>query len=180
VQEPEPFGLDLRVHRGDTGDVATRPAEAGDEAGLDRVYANAEDDWNRRGRCLRRKCRGSTHRDNDSHLTAYEIAYQHGQLIVVALGPAILDDHVAALDIAGFAQSFTDCRHHVSARPWRTTVEKPDHRHRLLLRARRERPRGRGTEQRDEIAAPQLGFLRLGPHFTTPLRREGCCASQQN
>src|SRR5262249_38078074 len=32
--------------------------------------------------------------------------------------------------------------------------EKPDHRHRRLLRARRERPRGRPAEQRDELAPP--------------------------
>ena len=33
-------------------------------------------------------------------------------------------------------------------------AEKPDHRHRLLLRARRERPRRRrAAEQRDELAA---------------------------
>src|SRR5262249_53386431 len=53
-------------------------------------------------------------------------------------------------DMAGFAQSFTDCRHHMSARPWRTAVEISDHRHCRLLRARRERPRPRATEQRDE------------------------------
>jgi hypothetical protein len=34
----------------------------------------------------------------------------------------IFDDHVAALDIAGFAQSFTDCRHHMGALP-REAVE---------------------------------------------------------
>src|SRR5262249_998325 len=147
--------LDLRVHGGDAGDIATRPVEAGDETGFDRVYATAEDDWNGRGPCLRRKCHGGSHRDNDSHLTAYEIGYQHRQSIVVALGPAIFDDHIAALEIAGFAQSFTDCCHHMSARPWRTTVEISDHRQCRLLRARRERPRGRrAAEQYDEVTSP--------------------------
>jgi hypothetical protein len=37
--------------------------------------------------------------------------------------------------------------------PW---VEESDHRHRLLLRSRRERPRDRAAEQRDEIAAGLL------------------------
>src|SRR5262249_8693128 len=36
----------------------------------------------------------------------------------------------------------------------RRASKKPDHRHRRLLRARRERPRGRATEQQNEIAAP--------------------------
>jgi len=31
-------------------------------------------------------------------------------------------------------------------------VEKPDHRHRGLLRARRKRPQRRAAEQRDEVA----------------------------
>src|SRR5262249_41480539 len=37
---------------------------------------------------------------------------------------------------------------------WRSTAQKPDHRHRGPLRARRERPRSRAAEQRDELAAP--------------------------
>jgi hypothetical protein len=37
------------------------------------------------------------------------------------------------------------------------TCQAPDHRHRRLLRARRERPDGRGAaDERDEIAAFQL------------------------
>jgi hypothetical protein len=32
-------------------------------------------------------------------------------------------------------------------------AEEPDHRHRLLQRSRRERPRRRAAEQRDELAA---------------------------
>ena len=35
-------------------------------------------------------------------------------------------------------------------------AEEPDHRHRRLLRARRERPRCRAAEQRDELAPLQL------------------------
>jgi len=37
------------------------------------------------------------------------------------------------------------------------SVNKPDHRHRRLLRARRERPRGcRAGEERNEVAPSQL------------------------
>jgi hypothetical protein len=42
----------------------------------------------------------------------------------------------------------------------RPAVEEPDHRHRRLLRPRRERPRGRAAEQRDELA-PVVGY-RIG------------------
>src|SRR5262249_35809170 len=39
------------------------------------------------------------------------------------------------------------------ARHRRTRIEIADHRHRRLLRARRERPRSRATDERDERAA---------------------------
>src|SRR5215471_3816299 len=45
-------------------------------------------------------------------------------------------------------------------------VEKPDHRHRRLLRPRRERPRSRAAEQRDERAA-----LYIRVHSTTSSAR---------
>src|SRR5262249_6045330 len=47
---------------------------------------------------------------------------------------------------------------HGGIRPWGPPIpplkrhKRPDHRHRRLLRARRERPRGRAAEQRDEVA----------------------------
>jgi hypothetical protein len=54
--------------------------------------------------------------------------------------PAIFDRDILALDIAGFIQALTERgREGHIARSCRA-VEKPDHRHRRLLRARRERP----------------------------------------
>src|SRR5262245_48606463 len=72
--------------------------------------------------------------------------------------PAIFDRDILALDIAGFIQALTERgREGHIARSCRA-VEKPDHRHRRLLRARRERPRRRrAAEKRDELAAPHLG-----------------------
>src|SRR5262249_15055823 len=46
MQEPQPLGTKLGIHGADTGDVAARLIEAGDETSLDRVAAHAEDDWN--------------------------------------------------------------------------------------------------------------------------------------
>jgi len=52
--------------------------------------------------------------------------------------------------------SVSYCSRHsrFSANPRRNavTADKSDHRHRRLLRARRERPRGRAAEERDELA----------------------------
>src|SRR6516162_4586322 len=68
--------------------------------------------------------------------------------------PAVFDRYILALDIAGFGQALTEGRSHRRVRPGRRTVEKPDHRHRRLLRARRDGPCRRAAEQRDERAPP--------------------------
>src|SRR6516164_4727595 len=68
--------------------------------------------------------------------------------------PAVFDRYILALDIASFGQAPTEGGSHRRVRPGRRTVEKPDHRHPRLLRARRERPRRRrAAEERDELAA---------------------------
>src|SRR6516164_8648267 len=79
---------------------------------------------------------------------------QRGQPIVLTLGPAECDVHILPLDVAGFGQILTEYRYPLCARHRRTRIEITNHRHRRLLRARRERPRAhRATEQRDELAA---------------------------
>src|SRR3954452_1357711 len=45
-------------------------------------------------------------------------------------------------------------RYHLSVRP--TKVEKPNHRHRALLRTHGERPRRGPTEQSDKIPSPHV------------------------
>src|SRR5262249_51917605 len=74
-----------------------------------------------------------------------------GQSIVSAVRPAIFDRQVVTLDIASLAQALEERAHTVTVT--RTAAYKPHHRHRRLLRARRERPSGRAAEQRDELAA---------------------------
>src|SRR5262249_38685544 len=67
--------------------------------------------------------------------------------------PAVIDSHVAALNITSFAQALPECGHQMCNTFGPGGGEEPDHRHRRLLRARRERPRRRAAEQRDEVAA---------------------------
>src|SRR5262245_55086448 len=70
LQESELLWRKLRVHCGETGDVAARPIEARDETGLDRVYAGREDDRDRRGRGFGRAGCGRTEGSNDDSRTA--------------------------------------------------------------------------------------------------------------
>jgi hypothetical protein len=92
------------------------------------------------------------------------------QSIGAAVRPPIVDHHVTAFDVAGLGQAFAECGHEVRHLVRRRVPEKPNHRHRRLLRACSERPRcRRAAEQRDELASsevehglPGSGFTRAG------------------
>src|SRR5262249_16725377 len=69
--------------------------------------------------------------------------------------PFVIDNNVLTLDKAYFLDTRAERSDVVVGPPlkWRrTTGEKPNHRHRRLLRARRERPCGSAAEKRDELA----------------------------
>jgi hypothetical protein len=63
----------------------------------------------------------------------------------------------------------------------RPGVEQPDHRHRRLLRARRERPRrGGAADKCNEFTSPQRApLLELRPAHYHAVAQERSCASQQ-
>src|SRR5262249_3826493 len=76
-------------------------------------------------------------------------------MIVLTLQPVVLDLHVLAVDVAGFTEAFTKRDRIARVGLGRPVSDKPNHRHRALLRARRERPRGRrAAESQDELAPP--------------------------
>ena len=61
--------------------------------------------------------------------------------------------HVLALDVAGVFQTSAKCglnRGRLSGGPG---AQEPEDRHRRLLRVRRERPRRRAADERDELAS---------------------------
>src|SRR5262249_58217492 len=102
-------------------------------------------------------------------MTADEIIGECGQSIVLAIGPAVLDRRILALDIAGFAQAPTESGCAGGECYSRSAVEESDHRHRRLLGARRERPcGGRAPDQRHELPPSHAGHGRsLPPRSTT-------------
>src|SRR5262249_169325 len=102
-----------------------------------------------------RECRRcEVWRDDDGYPAADQIGRQFRQPIIVIVRPEVFDGHVLALDIASFAEPFSECCDKICAPFGRTTEEKPDHWPRRLLRVRRDRPRSRAAEQRDELASP--------------------------
>jgi hypothetical protein len=50
-------------------------------------------------------------RSDHCHLTAYQIACEVGQSVVLVLRPAILNRHILAFDVAGFADALPECGH---------------------------------------------------------------------
>src|SRR5262245_48308631 len=76
-----------------------------------------------------------------------------GTNATLGMSPFQFDRHGSPLDISYFLQALTECGHHGPVPVGRCLIEKPDHWHRRLLRPRRERPRRRAAEQRDERAA---------------------------
>ena len=55
-------------------------------------------------------------RGDDGDPTADQVGRQFRQAIVVIVRPAVFDRHVAALDVAGFAQALAECRHAICGR----------------------------------------------------------------
>src|SRR5262245_55268306 len=82
-----------------------------------------------------------------------EVSCERRQPIQLSLRPAIFDRDVLTLDVTGFVQATAERAHYGSERLSRLSIQKSDHRHRRLLRPRRDRPRRRrAAEQRDELA----------------------------
>ena len=92
-------------------------------------------------------------RNDNGDLMTNQIGCQSGQTIQSILRPAVFNGQVAALEVAGFGQTAMK-RRDIPCRFERPGVEKPNHRHRPLLRPRRERPCRCAADLCNEIAPP--------------------------
>jgi hypothetical protein len=127
--------------------------QTGNETCLDGVAANGEHNGNGRCRILGRQGRRFTASGGDNaHGVTHKLCGERWQLFVLTMCPAILDRNILALNIARLGDTSVECRYKVRCLFGRPGVEEPDHRHRRLLRARRERPSGRSAKQSDELA----------------------------
>jgi hypothetical protein len=98
----------------------------------------------------------TSHRGNHGNLAPNQFTSECRQLIKLVLGPAVFDCDVLALDQAAVLEALTKCAEQMRVGGGRCAVEEADDRHRRLLRARPERPRGRAAEQRHELAPPHV------------------------
>src|SRR5262249_58878888 len=115
-------------------------------------YRKGVRDHRRRG--LGREHGGSPPaREDHAHLPADQIGRQCRQSVVVTFRPAVFDRHILAFDIARFLQTLVERRDLLAQRSGRCGIEEAGHRHRRLLRTRRERPSDRrAADYQDELA----------------------------
>ena len=127
--------------------LTTRPSR-------DRIFADNEDDGDRRCCRLGRERRSVTSgRSDHSDPPTNQIGRQHRQSIDLTLRPAVFNRHVLTLDIAGVLEALAKSAQTLCPPFRRCGTEEPDHRRCRLLRARRERPcDGRAADERDELA----------------------------
>src|SRR5262245_38734451 len=124
--------------------LATRPSLTGSSAATKTMGPGC--------RLGRQRHSRTSERGDHCNLPANQVGRQRRQSIDLIFAPAVYDRDVLALDIAAILEATVKSAKTVRVRVRRLAVEKPDHRHRRLLRARRDRPRRRAAEQRDERA----------------------------
>ena len=101
AQQLQPLCRQFETQQIDAGQIAPWARQTGNETKLDRVFGDKEHDGNRRCCTFGRQRRGKAcGRGNDRDLPANQIGRQLRQAIDL-LGPAVVDRHVLALDIAG-------------------------------------------------------------------------------
>ena len=152
ADELQSLAAERAVELGHSRRVAARLVEARDHAELDRIGAHHEHDGNRRGGGFGRERRRQRACEDDRGPAAHEFDRLPRQAIVVALRPAVFDRDVCAVDISRVTQGLAQRGQTRRVVVPRLAAEISDHRHRRLLRARRERPRHRAAEKRNELA----------------------------
>src|SRR5262249_34222846 len=158
MEKSQPLRRNLSGEKIDAGCVAARPGKAGDQTKPDWVVPHAEDDRDRCGRRLGRLgTSGLAGRSYNGDATADEVSHERRQAIVSAVQPMVLDHHVLALDVAGFAEAFAERSRIARGGIGRPNVDEADDRQRRLLRPRREWPHSRrAAEQCDELTSPYV------------------------
>src|SRR5262249_53026461 len=152
MQEAQSLGHHLICEKINACRVTARPGEAGDKTKLNRVFAYTEDDRDACCRSFGRERECGARRGDHCHLSTHQASQQCWQAIVLTLQPVVLAPPVPASAVAGFVETFTKRGRIPRVGLGRPVSDKPTHRHRLLLRARRERPRRRTADQSDELA----------------------------
>jgi hypothetical protein len=87
-------------------------------------------------------------------MTLYKFGGECRQSVVLPIRPAIFDRYVLSLDIAALAEALHKRLYEIAVWLQGGGVQEADHRHRRLLRVRRDRPpQCYPAKKRDELAS---------------------------
>src|SRR6516165_8251677 len=89
-----------------------------------------------------------------SYLTMHQIGRHLPKPTIFTVRPAEFDRDILALSVAGLGKALSKCREQASVWFRRARMQEADYRHFLLLRSRRQRPRDRAADKRNELAPP--------------------------
>src|SRR6185369_8130828 len=110
-------------HYGDPGGIAAWPREAGNVAAANRIRMARKYYGNRRGRSFGRPRVDGSWCNDDIDLKPDQFLRQAGEPIVVALGPAVLNNDVLALNPTQIAQPLAEALEGMRPHGW-TVPEK--------------------------------------------------------
>src|SRR5262249_4190588 len=155
-----PFCSEAVLPEGEPGYVASRSRWARDQAGGDRIAHLCEYDRQGAGSVLQRHHGRLIAGENSIRPHPHEFGSEASQALVIPAWPALLDVDIATFDPPEILQAPAERRHAELA--FGVLLRQPRNQHAdavhllTLLRPRRERPRSRAAEQRDELAPPHL------------------------
>src|SRR5262245_36733745 len=152
-----PFCSEAVLPEGEPGYVASRSRWARDQAGGDRIAHLCEYDRQGAGSVLQRHHRCLIAGENSIRPHPQEFGSEASQALVIPAWPALLDVDIATFDPPEILQAPAERRHAELA--FGVLLRQPRNQHAdavhllALLRTRRQRPRRRTAEQRDDVAA---------------------------
>src|SRR5262245_27687176 len=161
-EHPSPFCSEAVLPEGEPGYVASRSRWARDQAGGDRIAHLCEYDRQGAGSVLQRHHGRLIAGENSIRPHPHEFDSEASQALVIPAWPALLDVDIATFDPPEILQAPAERRHAELA--FGVLLRQPRNQHAdavhllALLRARRERPRGRAAEECDEFAPSHVDF----------------------
>ena len=165
LEQLQPFRAEAVFIRHEAGDVSAGVRKALDETSADRIGNNSEHDRHGAGGPVQRH-NGIAAGQDDVRAECDQFRCVSTTALGIAGTPAVVDPHIAALGPAQLLQAI--CERYQTGLSFRAVCghahEHADAPHPLtLLRPRRERPRRRAAEQRDELPPSHAGHGRSLP-----------------
>ena len=159
LEQLNSFSRQVQREERAAGEIAARPSQGLDQAELDRVAADGEQDGNVGGGPQRANGRAARHRQVP--VAPRQLGYHRAQRIGISGCVAKLEDDVPALDVAALAQSLAKSVHERVGLGFGGSP-KDAMQFCGLLCARRERPRCRcAAKHAEKLAPPHLFDLSI-------------------